>query len=171
MEAIEELAPNRAPRLGQFSNAPFVPVTPKRNLSAVLPAADRHQPPAASDGGAFGNLAGCLELVTALSSTAVADAAAMGFREAADFAARVEEISRNMEFLQVVAAGAVDRSRREASAAARAGSGSGTAVGWTTGWGNENAVHGPIGWASSQLSGDAGGRAGRGPQRAEVHSP
>ncbi|WP_235505872.1 DUF222 domain-containing protein, partial [Arthrobacter sp. Leaf337] len=79
----------------------------------------------------------------------------MGFREAADFAANVEDIARTLEYLQVVAAGAVDRTRRQASAAARAVSGFGAAVGWTTGWGNETAVHGPIGWASSQPA-DAG---------------
>ncbi|KIS26172.1 HNH endonuclease [Arthrobacter sp. SPG23] len=106
------------------------------------------QPPGAlaSDGGGSGDLAGCRALLVSLSSTAVADAAVMRFREAADFAAEVEEISRAAEYLQVVAAGAVDRARREASAAARAGSGS--AAGWTTGWGDETAVHGPIGWAA-----------------------
>ncbi|WP_043439096.1 HNH endonuclease signature motif containing protein, partial [Arthrobacter sp. UNC362MFTsu5.1] len=76
------------------------------------------------------------------------DAAGMGFREAADFAAIVEGIARTTEYLQVVAAGSVDRTRREASAAARAGSGSG--VGWTTGWGEATAVHGPIDWATSE---------------------
>jgi hypothetical protein len=74
----------------------------------------------------------------------------MGFREAADFAAGLEEFSRNMEYMQVVAAGAVDRARSEASAAARAGSGSGAAVTWATGWGEATAVHGPIGWATSE---------------------
>ncbi|KIS29189.1 HNH endonuclease [Arthrobacter sp. SPG23] len=116
------------------------------------------QPPGAlaSDGGGSGDLAGCRALLVSLSSTAVADAAVMRFREAADFAANVEEISRAAEYLQVVAAGAVDRTRREASAAARAGSGA--AVGWTTGWGGETAVHGPIGWATGQASPADGGQ-------------
>ncbi len=82
-----------------------------------------------------------------MSSTAVDDAALLGFREAADFADKVEEISRAAEYLQIIAAGAVERSRREAAAAARsaaAGSdsgagGSGAAVGWVTGWGAEAA--------------------------------
>nr|WP_043438246.1 HNH endonuclease signature motif containing protein [Arthrobacter sp. UNC362MFTsu5.1] len=106
----------------------------------------------ASDGGGSGDLARSLELFTSATSTAVQRAGVMGFREAADFAAWVEEHSRNMEYLQVVAAGAVDRTRREASAAARAGSGagSGATVGWTTGWGEATAVHGPIGWATSK---------------------
>ncbi|MEK0155877.1 HNH endonuclease signature motif containing protein [Arthrobacter oryzae] len=169
MEAIGELAPNQAPRLGQFSNAPFLPVAQKRNLTAVLPAANRHQPAAASDGGAFGDLAACLELVSALSSTAAADSSEFDFRQAADFAAGVEEISRNLEYLQIVAAGAVDRTRRQAASAARTGSG--PAVTWTTGWGNEAAVHGPIGWAGGQLSGDAGAEPAADPEAQKSTAP
>ncbi|MFF1382188.1 DUF222 domain-containing protein [Arthrobacter sp. NPDC058288] len=125
------------------------------------------------DGGGSGDLARCLELLAALSSTAVADAAVLGFREAADFASNVEEASRAVEYLQVVAAGAVERSRREASAAARAGSGAGSAVGWTTGWGNETAVHGPIGWAAGTAGQtDAGpGDSKRGTGAAADHVP
>ena len=41
----------------------------------------------------------------------------MGFVEAADFAGRVEEISRSVEYLQVVAAQAVERTRKEAQRA------------------------------------------------------
>ncbi|MDV8147012.1 HNH endonuclease signature motif containing protein [Arthrobacter sp. B10-11] len=155
MEAVGELAPNQARRLGQFSNAPFAPVASKRNLSAVLPAADRHQPAVASDGGAFADLAGCLELVTALGSTAAAESSGFDFRQAADFAAGVEEISRKLEYLQIVAAGTVDRTRRQASAAA-VRPGSGAAVTWTTGWGEAAAVHGPIGWATSQAASEDG---------------
>ncbi|MDV8149618.1 HNH endonuclease signature motif containing protein [Arthrobacter sp. B10-11] len=94
----------------------------------------------ASDGGGSGDLARILGLLKRASSTAVAGSAVMGFREAADFAANVEEIARSMEYLQVVAAMAVDRTRREASAAARAGSGSGSGVGWTTGWGSQQST-------------------------------
>ena len=82
-----------------------------------------------------------------MGSTAVDDAALLSFREAADFAANVEEISRAAEYLQIVAAGAVERSRREAAVAARSaavgsgsGPGSGAAVGWVTGWGAETAA-------------------------------
>ncbi|KIS26209.1 HNH endonuclease [Arthrobacter sp. SPG23] len=142
MEAVGELAPNQALRLGRFSNAPFEPETPKRTLRAVPPDS------VVADGGGAGDLAWSLELLKRAASTAVANAAVMRFREAADFAAKVEEISRTLEYLQVVAAGEVDRARREASDAARAGSGSGAAVGWTTGWGDATAVHGPIGWAT-----------------------
>jgi hypothetical protein len=78
----------------------------------------------------------------------------MRFREAADFAAGVEEISRTLEYLQVVAAGAVDRTRSQAISVARSCS----AVGWTTGWGNQTAVHGPIGWLTGQTGPADGGQ-------------
>ncbi|GAB12924.1 hypothetical protein ARGLB_028_00490, partial [Arthrobacter globiformis NBRC 12137] len=42
------------------------------------------------------------------------DTALWGFGQAADFADRVEQLSRHVEFLQVVAAGAVDRARTAA---------------------------------------------------------
>ena len=84
-------------------------------------------------------------------ATAVADAGKRGFRESAEFAARVEEISRAGEFLQIVAAGGVERTRREAVAAARSATtvGSGSAVGWVTGWG-ETAVTEPAGWVTGK---------------------
>ena len=51
-----------------------------------------------------------------LTATAVGDAALFGFGEAVEFAAGVEEAARALEYLQVVAAGAVDRTRKEAAA-------------------------------------------------------
>ncbi|MFY9635922.1 MAG: hypothetical protein WAL27_14470, partial [Cellulosimicrobium cellulans] len=75
------------------------------------------------------SLNGALALLRDASSTAVGDAALMGFREAADFAGTVEEFSRLAEYLQLVAAGAVDRTRTQAAATAtKAG------TSWTTGW-------------------------------------
>ncbi|MCM0615118.1 DUF222 domain-containing protein [Paenarthrobacter sp. TYUT067] len=56
----------------------------------------------------------------------------LGFVEAADFAGRVEEISRSVEYLQVVAAQAVERTRKEALQA-RPGA-SAAAPEWRTGW-------------------------------------
>jgi len=54
--------------------------------------------------------------VDLLSSNAITaeDTALWGFGQAADFAGRVEQLSRHVEFLQVVAAGAVERARTEA---------------------------------------------------------
>ncbi|NUU32612.1 hypothetical protein HNO80_13535, partial [Arthrobacter sp. C9C5] len=52
-----------------------------------------------------------------LCSTAVGDAALFGFAEAAEYAAGVEELARAVDFLQLVGAAAVDRTRKEAAAA------------------------------------------------------
>ncbi|MCT9868681.1 HNH endonuclease signature motif containing protein [Paenarthrobacter aurescens] len=60
------------------------------------------------------------------------EASLLGFVEAADFAGRVEEISRCVEYLQVVAAQAVERSRTEAQQT-KPGS-SAAAPEWRTGW-------------------------------------
>ncbi|WP_326960619.1 MULTISPECIES: HNH endonuclease [unclassified Arthrobacter] len=64
-----------------------------------------------------------------MSLTAVGDAALLGLQAASDFAGTVEEASRVVEYLQLVAAAAVDRTRKQsaATAAKRASS-------WTTGW-------------------------------------
>ena len=118
------------------------------SVAAEIP----HPLEAASDSGTSGDLARCLELLRNIGSTAVEDAALLSYRAAADFTDEVEEISRAAEYLQIVAAGAVERSRREAATAARsaaigagavgsgsAGSGAGAPVGWVTGWGAETA--------------------------------
>ncbi|MET3922103.1 DUF222 domain-containing protein [Arthrobacter sp. UYEF20] len=85
------------------------------------------------------SLTGALALLRDATTTAAADAALFGVSGASDFAGRVEELSRMAEYLQIVAAAAVDRTRHDAltaSAAAAAGSGSSTGApaGWLTGW-------------------------------------
>ena len=74
-------------------------------------------------------VAEALAILREVGLTAVEDAALLGFQAASDFAGTVEELSRSMEYLQVVAAGAVDRTRKQAAAAS---SKAGTS--WTTGW-------------------------------------
>jgi len=71
-------------------------------------------PVAGGRGLALGDIAASLREVCA---AAVDDAGVLGFAEAAAFAGDVEEIARAVEFLQVVAAGAVDRTRTQAAAA------------------------------------------------------
>ncbi|MGY3380253.1 hypothetical protein ACVWYS_002210 [Arthrobacter sp. TE12231] len=77
-----------------------------------------------------------LAALEAVGSTALQDAASWDFRAAADFAGRVEKLSRRAEFLQLVAAGAVDRTRKQSAAAAGAGArtAAGAGTSWTTGW-------------------------------------
>ncbi|YAK90115.1 DUF222 domain-containing protein [Paenarthrobacter nitroguajacolicus] len=65
-------------------------------------------------------------------SSAADEARLLGFVEAADFAGRVEEISRSVEYLQLLAAHAVERTRHEAQHTAPGSSGA--APGWRTGW-------------------------------------
>ncbi|WP_427132458.1 DUF222 domain-containing protein [Pseudarthrobacter sp. S9] len=72
---------------------------------------------------------GALALLQTVGSTAVEDAETLGFLAASDFASQVEELSRTVEHLQIVAAGAVDRTRNQAPASVASGS-----KGWTTGW-------------------------------------
>ena len=75
------------------------------------------------------SLNSALALLRDAGSTAAGDAALWDFREAADFAGTVEEFSRVVEYLQLVAAGAVDRTRKQAAASAGKAS-----TAWTTGW-------------------------------------
>ncbi len=62
------------------------------------------------------------------------EARLFGFVAAADFAGRVEEISRSLEYLQVVAAQAVERTRKEAQQTSPGSSEFGAGPGWRTGW-------------------------------------
>jgi hypothetical protein len=159
MEAMGELAAGGALRWAglpadaaaaaqQASLQPPAVQPPVARLRGLLSVPlEQHSSDPASDDGGPGVLARSLKLLKRAGSMAVADAALFSFREAADFAADIEEFSRVAEYLQIVAAGAVDRSRRQAAAAAR--SGSGVAVGWTTGWAAGAVVQRTTGWAAN----------------------
>ncbi|OOP63779.1 hypothetical protein BMF89_05750, partial [Arthrobacter sp. SRS-W-1-2016] len=90
----------------------------------------RFESPASGGPLPVGGLDQAVAVMDGLRSTALADARLFGFPEAADFAGRVEEIARTVEFLQIVAAQAVERTRREAQAARHTC----PAPGWRTGW-------------------------------------
>jgi hypothetical protein len=76
-----------------------------------------------------------LAALRAVGSTAAQDAGSWGFRAASDFAGSVEELSRTVEYLQLVAAAAVDRTRKQSAAATTgAAAGAGAVTAWTTGW-------------------------------------
>ncbi|MFF2031326.1 hypothetical protein ACFVVK_13660, partial [Arthrobacter sp. NPDC058192] len=107
-----------------------------------------------------------LAVLRAAVSAAAVDAGSWGFRAAAEFAGQVEELSRTLEYGQLIAAAAVDRARKQSVAAAAAVT-SGT-TGWTTGWrddaaagaGREVAAGGAVAageGASSGWSGDVPG--------------
>ncbi len=77
--------------------------------------------PDGDERGAAPSLGSFLGQLRELSSTAARDAALLGFAAAADFAGDVEEIARTLEYLQIVAAGAVDRTRKETADGAGTG--------------------------------------------------
>ncbi|WP_156524741.1 HNH endonuclease, partial [Paenarthrobacter nicotinovorans] len=78
------------------------------------------------------------EALVELCGSVAADARLFGFGEAADFAGRVEDLSRQLEYVQVVAAQAVERTRSEAQRVVPAlQTGQSPASGaqeWRTGW-------------------------------------
>ncbi|MET4095596.1 DUF222 domain-containing protein [Arthrobacter sp. UYCu712] len=90
-------------------------------------------------GGLDSAMDGALGLLCDATTTAVADSALFGTKEAADFAGRVEELTCLAEYLQLIAAAAVDRARNQASTAL-SGSGAGAPAGWLTGWNTAESV-------------------------------
>ncbi|KUM40993.1 HNH endonuclease signature motif containing protein, partial [Arthrobacter sp. EpRS71] len=73
------------------------------------------------------------DALSSLRESIADDARLFGFEEAAGFADRIEEMSRSLEYLQVVAAQAVERTRHEAQQA-QPGRTSAAAPEWRTGW-------------------------------------
>ena len=101
---------------------------------------------------------GALAALRAVSATAVEDAACWGLTAASDFAGSVEEISRTVEYLQVVAASAVDRARKQSAADAAKASTS-----WTTGWRDDASEAARRRPSSGALDGAPGSAAARDP--------
>ena len=67
----------------------------------------------AARGSGAGNAAdAALAVLRASAPAAAAEAALFGLAEAADFAGRVEDLSRTVEYFQLIAAAAVDRTRK-----------------------------------------------------------
>ncbi|MET1065892.1 MAG: DUF222 domain-containing protein [Arthrobacter sp.] len=121
MEAIGELTAVQAPRRGAeaLRDAPRLTAVARgaRTLDCSIDAA--------------------LALLQSSNGTAVTQAAMFGVAEASDFAGRVEDLSRAVDHLQLVAASTVDRARSEAAAGARtsaAKNGADAPAGWLTGW-------------------------------------
>ncbi|KRE72189.1 hypothetical protein [Arthrobacter sp. Soil762] len=78
-------------------------------------------------------LAAVINAVNAAATSAPGRLAMAGYVEAADFAGLVEDLSRTVDYLQILAAGAVDRTRTQAITAAGT---TRTTRGWITGWDN-----------------------------------
>ncbi|MCO4255294.1 DUF222 domain-containing protein [Pseudarthrobacter cellobiosi] len=78
-------------------------------------------------------LAAAIASVNAAASSAPGTLAMTSYVEAADFASLVEDLSRTVDYLQILAAGAVDRTRTQAITTAAA---TRTTWDWVTGWDN-----------------------------------
>jgi hypothetical protein len=104
-----------------------------------IPADSRVRSVPAGADGEDGVLGRALGLLRSLNGTVLADAALFGLVEASDFAGRVEELSRAVDYLQLVAAAAVDRTRNQAGTPAAACC-TGGPGGWLTGWNVESNV-------------------------------
>lgn len=117
----------------------FIPLQAARPGGAILPGFTRLVPVPEGADEVDRALDGALSLLRSSHGRAIDHAALLGVAEAADFAGRVEELSRVADFLQLVAASAVDRTRNEAAAGARTASARGaeTPAGWLTGWTTE----------------------------------
>ena len=79
------------------------------------------------------SLSAAIAVVRAAVAAAPDQLAMAGYVEAAEFAAQVEELSRSVDYAQILSAGAVDRTRTQAITHAAATRATRT---WTTGWDN-----------------------------------
>ncbi|SFU05875.1 HNH endonuclease signature motif containing protein [Arthrobacter sp. ov118] len=128
MEAVGEFVPDEAgrPRSG-------MPVRFRQQAAVPGAAADSVD----------GAVAVAVALLRASAETAAEDVARLDFFEASDFAEGVEDLSRVVEYLQIIGAARVDRTRRDAAAVEKAPGGWGSepaarsAGGWLTGWNQE----------------------------------
>ncbi|WP_461189278.1 HNH endonuclease signature motif containing protein [Arthrobacter sp. Z4-13] len=105
---------------------------------AVLAEAVPLAPVAGASADAAVSLAEICRLLAAAAAAAPSRLAAADYVEAADFAGQVEELSRGVEYLQILAAGVVDRTRARAIADAGTARAcrSRTGKNWVTGWDN-----------------------------------
>ncbi|MDQ0754652.1 DUF222 domain-containing protein [Arthrobacter sp. B3I4] len=88
---------------------------------ATRPASDGRCAPPLEIGPTTPLLDDVLGQLRELTATAATDTAGLGFRAAAAYAGQIEEAGRALEYLQVMAAGAVDRTRTSAPDAVPAG--------------------------------------------------
>ena len=95
-----------------------------RRLALIDPCEDR----SGDRGGPQRVLESTLAALQSLARTAVGDVGSLGLQDSAAFASGVEELSRTLDYLQVVAAGQLHGVRQQEPA---------SKTGWMTGWGAE----------------------------------
>jgi hypothetical protein len=103
-------------------------------------------------------------VVNAAAAAAPERLALANYAEAADFAAMAEEISRSVDYLQILGAGSVDRTRTQAIAAAATARASRTGRSWVTGWdkGTETLTETDTNWPAAPASNGTGSGTGTG---------
>lgn len=122
--------------LESIRSAPHSPPVPDETLDATASPAQpgtghehvHSEPTPPSLAGAMETLVSALDGPRGMAAT---EARLFGFVEASHFAGRVEEIARTVEYLQVVAAQAVERTRQEAQQAHSSAAGTRWRTGWT----------------------------------------
>ena len=114
----------------------FIPVEATRPDGVILPGVPRLKSIPRQPEDVDCALNGALALLRSSNGTAMAQVALFGVTEASDFAGRVEELSRMVDYWQLVAAAAVDRTRSQAAAGSRTAGkfDSEAPAGWATGW-------------------------------------
>ncbi|WP_458108182.1 HNH endonuclease [Arthrobacter sp. R3-55] len=112
--------------------APAALATSQESAADEVPRALTPHPWSSSVPSMEAALLGGAAAVDVLRSTAADEVRLLGFVDAADFAGKVEEIARSLEYVQVIAAQAVERARTEALQASPGSSAA--ASEWRTGW-------------------------------------
>ncbi|UKA62629.1 hypothetical protein [Arthrobacter sp. FW306-04-A] len=102
-------------------------------------------------GGRQAALDGAVAALRSLAEKAADDVGVLGFQEAVAFASGVEELSRTLDYLQVVAASRLDRARNDEPT---------TRPGWTTGWASDAETGSGAGWTSETTAGQADAQGG-----------
>ncbi|MDN4644774.1 DUF222 domain-containing protein [Arthrobacter sp. PsM3] len=121
----------------------FLPVQATRPRAGILTGIPRLTPAPHGPEDADRALDAALAVLRSSNGTASTDSTLYGVTEASDFAGRVEELSRMVDYLQLVAAAAVDRTRSDAAAGAKTAAakfGSNAPAGWLTGWNVESSA-------------------------------
>ncbi len=116
-------------------------MTPPSTAAAATGAVPGAQPTGLTDATQpthLGALRQALAVVNAAAMAAPGALAMASYVEAADYAGIAEDLSRTVDYLQILSAGAVDRTRSQAisEAATRAARNSRNGRSWTTGWDN-----------------------------------
>ncbi|MFE4230408.1 DUF222 domain-containing protein [Arthrobacter sp. NPDC056886] len=152
MEAMGEFIPDQAlsagpvveslpPRLAQLAAAGGADDAAGDALNGTVTGPRKGTITDAADLTAGDAVDAALALLRSAGQSACAEADGFGLLDAADFAGRMEDVSRTVEYLQLVAAGAVDRTRKQStgtwSAAAGQGPDAVAPAGWLTGWTQE----------------------------------